>query len=56
MHLTRGMWEAMTAVGYKEKKKYLSRHQVQTIVSFLGEPGGWGKGSLQLRLWGALFH
>ena len=32
------MWEAMTAVGYKEKKKYLSRHQVQTIVSFLGEP------------------
>ena len=38
MHLTRGMWKAMTAVGYKEKKKYLSRHQVQTIVSFLGEP------------------
>ena len=38
MHLTRGMWKAMTAVGYKEKRKYLSRSQVRTIVQFLGEP------------------
>lgn len=38
MHLTRGMWEAMTAVGYKERRKYLSRSQVKTIVHFLGEP------------------
>ena len=38
MHLTRGMWAAMTAVGYKEKLKYLSRSQVRTIVQFLGEP------------------
>ena len=38
MHLTRGMWEAMTAVGYREKQKILTRSQVKTIVSFLGEP------------------
>jgi hypothetical protein len=38
MHLTRGMWEAMTAVGYHEKQKILTRSQVRTIVSFLGEP------------------
>ena len=38
MHLTRGMWAAMTAVGYREKLKLLSRSQVKTIVKFLGEP------------------
>ena len=38
MHLTRGLWEAMTAVGYREKQKQLSRSQVKTIVTFLGEP------------------
>ena len=38
MHLTRGLWEAMTAVGYREKQKLLSRSQVKTIVTFLGEP------------------
>lgn len=38
MHLTRGMWAAMTAVGYREKQKLLSRSQVKTIVRFLGEP------------------
>ena len=38
MHLTRGIWAAMTAVGYKEKLKYLSRSQVRTIVQVLGEP------------------
>jgi hypothetical protein len=38
MHLTRGLWEAMRAVGYREKQKLLSRSQVKTIVTFLGEP------------------
>ena len=38
MHLTRGMWKAMQAVGYKEKRKYLTRAQVKVIVRFLGEP------------------
>lgn len=38
MHLTRGMWKAMTDVGYREKQKLLSRSQVKTIVTFLGEP------------------
>ena len=38
MHLTRGLWEAMRAVGYREKHKLLSRSQVKTIVTFLGEP------------------
>ena len=38
MHLTRGMWDAMTAVGYKPYTKVLTRGQVRTIVRFLGEP------------------
>ena len=38
MHLTRGMWEAMVAEGYKENTKILTRAQVRTIVQFLGEP------------------
>ena len=38
MHLTRGMWKAMVAEGYKEKTKMLTRSQVRTIVQFLGEP------------------
>ena len=38
MHLTRGMWEAMVAQGYKEKSKTLTRAQVRVIVQFLGEP------------------
>ncbi|MBR3858673.1 MAG: DUF4248 domain-containing protein [Bacteroidaceae bacterium] len=38
MHLTRGMWEAMQAVGYKEYTKQLTRSQVKVIVEFLGEP------------------
>ena len=38
MHLTRGMWKAMTAQGYKENTKTLTRAQVRTIVRFLGEP------------------
>ena len=38
MPLTRGMWEAMVAQGYKENTKVLTRAQVRTIVQFLGEP------------------
>ena len=38
MHKTRGMWKAMTAEGYKENTKMLTRSQVRTIVRFLGEP------------------
>ena len=38
MHLTRGMWAAMVAEGYKENTKTLTRSQVRTIVRFLGEP------------------
>ena len=38
MHLTRGMWKAMRAEGYKENTKTLTRAQVRTIVQFLGEP------------------
>ena len=38
MHDTRGMWQAMQAVGYKEKTKVLTRAQVKVIVKFLGEP------------------
>ena len=38
MHLTRGLWEAMTAVGYKPYTKVPTRGQVKTIVQYLGEP------------------
>ncbi|MBQ1178919.1 MAG: DUF4248 domain-containing protein [Bacteroidaceae bacterium] len=38
MRLTRGLWDAMTAVGYKPYAKVLTRGQVKTIVQFLGEP------------------
>ncbi len=38
MHDTRGMWEAMQGVGYKENTKVLTRAQVKVIVKFLGEP------------------
>jgi hypothetical protein len=38
MHKTRGMWKVMTAEGYKENTKMLTRSQVRTIVRFLGEP------------------
>ena len=38
MHETRGMWQAMQDVGYKENTKVLTRAQVRTIVEFLGEP------------------
>ena len=38
MKLTRGLWDALTAVGYKPYTKVLTRGQVKTIVQFLGEP------------------
>lgn len=38
MRLTRGMWKAMVAQGYKPYSKVLTRAQVKTIVQFLGEP------------------
>ena len=38
MHDTRGMWDAMQAVGYKENTKVLTRAQVRVIVDFLGDP------------------
>ena len=38
MHETRGMWEAMQAVGYKDYTKVLTRGQVKVIVQYLGEP------------------
>ena len=38
MHLTRGLWDAMVAVGYKPYTKVLTRGQVKTIVRVLGEP------------------
>ena len=38
MHETRGMWDAMQAVGNKENTKVLTRAQVRVIVDYLGEP------------------
>ena len=38
MHATRGLWDALAAVGYKPYCKVLTRGQVRTIVQFLGEP------------------
>ena len=38
MHQTRGLWDAMVAQGYKEKKKVLTRAQVKVIVKFLDPP------------------
>ena len=35
---TRGLEEALEAVGYKPYCKVLTRGQVKTIVQFLGEP------------------
>ena len=38
MHDTRGMWQAMQDVGYKENTKVLTRAQVRVIVNYLGDP------------------
>ena len=38
MHETRGLWDAMQKVGYKEYTKVLTRGQVKVIVQFLDPP------------------
>ena len=38
LHVTRGLWDALTAEGYREKQKVLTRAQVKTIVRFLDPP------------------
>ena len=38
MHVTRGLWDALTAEGYREKQKVLTRAQVKTIARFLDPP------------------
>lgn len=38
IRLTRGLFPALKAVGYKENKRKLSPRQVQVIEKFLGEP------------------
>ena len=38
MHDTRGLWEALQAVGYKEYTKVLTRAQVKVIVKYLDPP------------------
>lgn len=38
MHETRGLWDAMSKVGYKEYTKVLTRSQVKVIVQFLDPP------------------
>ena len=38
IRLTRGLFPALKAVGYKENKRKLTPRQVQVIEKFLGEP------------------
>ena len=38
LHETRGLWKALSSVGYKPYTKLLTRPQVRAIVKFLGEP------------------
>ena len=38
MHETRGLWKALSAAGYKEYTKVLTRGQVKVIVQFLDPP------------------
>ena len=38
LHVTRGLWDALTTEGYREKQKVLTRAQVKTIVRFLDPP------------------
>ena len=38
MRETRGLWEALQRVGYRDYTKMLTRSQVKVIVLFLGEP------------------
>ena len=38
LRITRGLYPALKAVGYKENKRKLTPRQVQVIERFLGEP------------------
>lgn len=38
IRLTRGLLEALQAVGYRENQRILTPRQVQVIMDFLGEP------------------
>ena len=38
MHETRGLWEALQRVGYRDYTKVLTRSQVKVIVQYLGGP------------------
>ena len=38
LRVTRGLWKALTAEGYREKQKVLTRAQVKVIVRFLDPP------------------
>lgn len=38
LRITRGLYTALKAVGYKENKRKLTPRQVQVIERFLGEP------------------
>ena len=38
LHVTRGLWDALAAEGYREKQKVLTRAQVKVIVGFLDPP------------------
>ena len=38
LELTKGLMSALKKVGYTPKKRFLTRTQVKTIASFIGEP------------------
>lgn len=38
LRVTRGLWKALTAEGYRERQKVLTRAQVKVIVRFLDPP------------------
>ena len=38
LRVTRGLWDALVAEGYRERQKVLTRAQVKVIVHALGPP------------------
>ena len=38
LRVTRGLWDALAAEGYRPKQKVLTRAQVKVIVDFLDPP------------------
>ena len=38
LRLTRGLYQALLDVGYKDSQRLLNKRQVQVIEGFLGEP------------------